>query len=94
MQGAWVGFRSAMAEDRFLQARRKSGQRLAFFNNNFGTWEQWELVAGEPKQPWDRLKLGFRNRRLLQVHCSPAPRQACLEPCAQLLTRQGKSATA
>eukprot|EP00891_Asterochloris_glomerata_P001849 jgi/Astpho2/1849/fgenesh1_pg.00038_%23_20_t len=64
--GAWVGFRSATAEDRFLQARRKSGQRLAFFNNNFGTWEQWELVAGEPKQPWDRLKLGFRNRRLPQ----------------------------
>ena len=66
-----------MAEDRVLQARRKSGQRLAVFNNNFGTWEQWELVAGEPKQPWDRLKLGFRNRPLPQVRCSPARRQTC-----------------
>ena len=83
-----------MAEDRFLQARRKSGQRLAFFNNNFGTWEQWELVAGEPRQPWDRLKLGFRNRRLPQVHCSPARRQARQQPCAQLLTRQGRCAAA
>ena len=35
VQGDYIGFRSAAAEDRFLQARRK-GAALSFFNTNLG----------------------------------------------------------
>lgn len=70
VQGNWVGFRSVAAEDRFLQLRRRGKQKLAFFSANFGVWEQWELVAGEPKQPWSENRLGFRNRQLQRVLCS------------------------
>ncbi|KAL0023069.1 hypothetical protein WJX79_008548 [Trebouxia sp. C0005] len=66
-QGGWVGFRSAAAEDRFLQLRRRGRQKLAFFSANFGVWEQWELVAGEPKQAWNTQRMGLRNRQLQQV---------------------------
>lgn len=66
-QGNWIGFRSAVAEDKFLQSRRHGKQKLAFFNSNFGTWEQWELVAGDLKQAWNVMRMGFRNRRLPQV---------------------------
>jgi hypothetical protein len=44
VQGKWVGFRSAVAGDRFLQARRRGSNRLVFFSQNVGTWEQWEVV--------------------------------------------------
>ena len=67
-QGDWIGFRSAVAEDKFLQSRRHGKQKLAFFNSNFGTWEQWEIVAGEPRQAWNVVRMGLRNRRLPQVH--------------------------
>lgn len=62
-----MGFRSAAAEDRFLQLRRRGRQKLAFFSANFGVWEQWELVAGEPKQAWNTQRMGLRNRQLQQV---------------------------
>lgn len=45
MQGKWLGFRSAAAGDRFLQARKRSPNRLVFFSQNVGTWEQWELAG-------------------------------------------------
>ena len=50
MQGDYIGFRSAAAEDRFLQARRK-GAALSFFNTNLGeppTAETWIT----PTEPW------------------------------------------
>ncbi|KAK9838858.1 hypothetical protein WJX74_004668 [Apatococcus lobatus] len=65
-QGNWVGFRSAAAEDKFLQVKRKGMHRLAFHNAQFGTWEQWEIVQGQAHLPWEKLSLGFRNRRLPQ----------------------------
>lgn len=67
LQGTWLGFRAAAAEDRFLQARRRGAGRLGFSNANLGTWEQWELVAGDPTPPWARLRLSLRSRRLPQV---------------------------
>lgn len=66
-QGNWVGFRSCVAEDKFLQVKRKGLHRLAFHNAQFGTWEQWEIVQGQAHLPWEKLSLGFRNRRLPQV---------------------------
>ena len=69
LQGNWIGFRSAAAEDRFLQLRRRGKQKLAFFSANFGVWEQWELVAGETKQPWSTQRMGLRSRQLQQVRC-------------------------
>lgn len=64
--GKWIGFRSATAGNRFLQARRRSVQRLCFFNKNFGTWEQWELAHGEPRIAWDRMTMHLKSRRLPQ----------------------------
>lgn len=66
-QDGWLGFRSASAEGRFLQVRRKGSSRLAFFSANFGIWEQWELVEGDISQPWNRQRMGFRSRNLPQV---------------------------
>ncbi|KAK9821433.1 hypothetical protein WJX81_005093 [Elliptochloris bilobata] len=65
-QGEWLGFRAVAARGRFLQARRRGAGRLGFSNANLGTWEQWELVAGDPAAPWSRLRLSFRSRRLPQ----------------------------
>lgn len=65
-QGKWIGFRSLSGGNRFLQARRRSVQRLCFFNTNFGTWEQWEFAHGEPRIPWDRMTMYLKSRRLPQ----------------------------
>ena len=57
------------------QARRKSAHRLAFFNMNLGTWEQFEVVEGLPATPWCQAQLSFRNRRLPQVCLLPSAAQ-------------------
>jgi protein SFI1 len=63
-----VGFRSAAAGGRFLQARRRGASRLAFHSASFGVWEQWELVAGDPgPRAWACMPLAFRSRRLPQA---------------------------
>jgi hypothetical protein len=33
----WIGFRSAAADDRFLQASKRRVSKLLLFNHNFGT---------------------------------------------------------
>lgn len=68
LQGKWYAFRSAAAEDRFLQARKRS-PRLVFFNTNIGTWEQWELAQPESLEqcPWAEKTVTFKHRRLSQV---------------------------
>ena len=60
----WIGFRSRVAGNRFLQVRRKGKQRLTFFNTNFGIWEQFEFAHGEPRISWNRTKMFFRSRQL------------------------------
>lgn len=70
LQGKWLGFRSAAAGDRFLQARKCSRNRLVFFSQNVGTWEQWELCSGGPDPDaaeWASLALTLRHRRLPQL---------------------------
>lgn len=69
LQGKWLGFRSAVSGDRFLQARKRSPNRLVFFSQNVGTWEQWELGPGAPDPDaanWSSLALTLRHRRLPQ----------------------------
>jgi hypothetical protein len=68
VQGKWLAFRSAAAGDRFLQARKRN-PRLVFYNNNIGTWEQWELEdeAALEAAPWARTAVVLRHRRLPQV---------------------------
>ena len=65
-QGSWVGFRSAAACDRLLQARRRGAHRLAFFSANLGTWEQWEVpeLSAIESMPWSTVSVTLRNRRL------------------------------
>jgi len=92
-QGAWLGFRAAAAGDRFLQARRRGGDRLGFSNANLGTWEQWELAAGGPEAPWARLRVSLRSRRLPQVGAArpqtPSPKhRAAAQAKGPLLTQQ------
>lgn len=65
-QGQWVGFRSSMASDRLLQARRRGPHRLAFFSQNLGTWEQWEMpeATALDSLAWTTVNVTLRNRRL------------------------------
>lgn len=65
-QGPWVGFRSAPAGDRFLQARRRGPHRMAFFSANLGTWEQWEVaeLTSLDNVPWGTATATLRNRRM------------------------------
>lgn len=68
LQGKWLAFRAASSGDRFLQARKRS-PRLVFYNNNIGTWEQWELLdeAAAEQAPWARQAVTLKHRRLPQV---------------------------
>ncbi|KAG2500477.1 hypothetical protein HYH03_002042 [Edaphochlamys debaryana] len=69
--GAFFGFRSGAAGNRFLQPRRKAPHRLVFFNPNCGVWEQWEpLTDAWATGPWTRLHMEFQSRRLPQVRLS------------------------
>ncbi|GAQ78376.1 hypothetical protein KFL_000120230 [Klebsormidium nitens] len=63
-QGPWLGFKSPAAGGRFLQARRRGPDHLCFYNTNWGTWEQWELVGDEPQGGWTTWTFQFRSRRL------------------------------
>jgi hypothetical protein len=70
VQGTWYAFRCAAAGDHFLQVRKRvsSCSRLALYNTNVGTWEQWELGKGSvDATAWTAVTLTFRHRRLPQV---------------------------
>ena len=60
----WLGFRAVAANNRFLQARRKGKDRLRFFNETFGTFEQFQCTHGEPKLAFKRTHVCLQNRRL------------------------------
>ncbi|KAK3270951.1 hypothetical protein CYMTET_20675, partial [Cymbomonas tetramitiformis] len=42
-QGDFVGFSSAVANDAFLQPRRRSPHKLVFYSTKCGIWEEWEI---------------------------------------------------
>jgi protein SFI1 len=64
----FIGFRSAFARDRLLQATRQSRNRLVFASANFGTWEEWVLDAQEMQKlndaAWMRCEVTLKHRRL------------------------------
>ena len=62
--GKWLGFWSPVGGGRFLQVRKRGLQKLCFFNANFGTWEQWEVVGREPPEGWGQADVCLANRRL------------------------------
>lgn len=62
--GKWLGFWSPAGGGRFLQVRKRGLQKLCFFNANFGTWEQWEVVGREPPEGWGQADVCLANRRL------------------------------
>ena len=62
--GKWLGFWSPIGGGRFLQVRKRGIQKLCFFNANFGTWEQWEVVGREPPEGWAQADVCLANRRL------------------------------
>jgi hypothetical protein len=65
-QGQWIGLRSLIAGDRFLQARRRGAHRVAFFSANLGTWEQWEILDINTLETasWSNSMVTIRNRRM------------------------------
>ena len=65
-QADWLSFRAAGADSRFLQVRKRGPHRLTFFSQNYGTWEQWELLE-EPTAPWQSCSLQLRSRRMPQA---------------------------
>ena len=44
LQGDYIGIRCADAKGRYLQARKQGLQRLVFYSDHCGTWEQWKVV--------------------------------------------------
>jgi hypothetical protein len=64
----FVGFRSAFARDRLLQATRHARNRLGFVSANFGTWEEWILDEEEKRKlndgAWTRCEVTLKHRRL------------------------------
>lgn len=65
--GKWYGFRSHAAGGRLLQARRRAGSEVAFYNFNFGICEQWELVDTYRDAASSGRAMMFRNRRFEHV---------------------------
>ena len=44
LQDDYIGICSQAAKGRYLQARKRGGpQRLCFFSNHWGIWEQWKV---------------------------------------------------
>ena len=43
VQGEYVGIRCSGAKGRYLQARKQGHQRLVFFSDHCGVWEQWKV---------------------------------------------------
>ncbi len=43
MQGEYIGIRCAAAKERYLQARKQGQQRLVFYSDHCGVWEQWKV---------------------------------------------------
>ena len=44
MQGEYIGVRCAAAKERYLQARKQGQQRLVFYSDHCGVWEQWKVL--------------------------------------------------
>lgn len=73
--GQWIGFKSWVADNALLQAKKKGTYRLAFFSTRFGVYEQWE--CGEKGEEGDRLPMDgihwastvvtLRNRKVPSV---------------------------
>ena len=73
--GQWTGFKSWVADNALLQAKKKGTYRLAFFSTRFGVYEQWE--CGEKGEEGDRLPMDgihwastvvtLRNRKVPSV---------------------------
>lgn len=63
-QGRWLGFRSNAAGGKMLQARKRGANKLCFYNQNFGTFEQWETNDMPTDESWTTALVQLRNRRL------------------------------
>ncbi|KAK9908395.1 hypothetical protein WJX75_007228 [Coccomyxa subellipsoidea] len=44
-QDGYLGLRCLEAKGRFLQARKRARNRLCFFSDHWGIWEQWQVVS-------------------------------------------------
>jgi hypothetical protein len=63
----FIGFRSSLASNRFIQPRKKAPHTLIFFNSHLGIWEQWEVLNEEESfgAKWSEVQgVRLRNRRM------------------------------
>lgn len=44
VQGEYIGIQCSAAKGRYLQARKQGQQRLVFFSDHCGVWEQWKVI--------------------------------------------------
>ena len=90
LQDSCIGICSQAAKGRYLQARKRGGpQRLCFFSNHWGIWEQWKVslvysltshafipsAAGHPSL-WDDRKIP--HCRSVLHGCTGSPQSAVL----------------
>ncbi|WPT14379.1 hypothetical protein PSENEW3_00000509 [Picochlorum sp. SENEW3] len=67
--GEWVGFRSMVANNAMLQAKKKGMHKIAFYSPRFGIYEQWNVVEGSAldRIHWNSTVVTLQNRKL--THC-------------------------
>lgn len=67
--GEWVGFRSMVAKNAMLQAKKKGAHKIAFYSPRFGIYEQWNVVEGSAldRIHWNSTVVTLQNRKL--PHC-------------------------
>ncbi|KAK9810402.1 hypothetical protein WJX72_010175 [[Myrmecia] bisecta] len=88
-KGEFVGFRSAEAGGRFLQARKRSRHRLCFYSTLWGVWEQWQVEelweTDGARQQQDVAYLQLTPRQLPNFHVNVMVRRASgLTPCSSM----------
>ena len=103
--GEWIGFKSWVANNKMLQAKRKGNHRLGFYSTRFGIYEQWgstDLDALDTIH-WASTVLFLRNRKVtscemkVQVHrvgvVHPVTKHTCsIEGLLEVEERRSKSA--
>ena len=73
--GPWIGFKSWLADNAMLQAKKRGTYRLAFFSPRFGVYEQWGCEDGVSQGGglpldnihWASTAVTLRNRKVPSV---------------------------
>eukprot|EP00899_Mesostigma_viride_P012618 jgi/Mesvir1/21357/Mv25125-RA.2 len=90
--GAYVSFRSLVAEYKVLQGSKDKGAPAKFANYNFAQWEEWSVLPSSTPG-----YLAFTNRKFAHhvfeaaVHALPDPGTAAAPPPAPQMTAEHRA---